>query len=44
MLFRSYELAILAELPENVDARALREALEEVADRLVIDVAMLPAD
>jgi glycine cleavage system transcriptional repressor len=37
-----YELAILAEVPSSVDARALREALEEVADRLVIDVALLP--
>ena len=37
-----YELAILAEVPESVDVRALREALGEVADRLVIDVALLP--
>lgn len=38
-----YELAILAEVPESADPRELREALEEVADRLVIDVALLPA-
>ena len=37
-----YELRILAEVPENAEVRALREALEEVANRLVIDVAMLP--
>ena len=37
-----YDLAILAEVPESADPRALREALEEVADRLVIDVALLP--
>ena len=37
-----YELAILAEVPESADPRELREALEEVADRLVIDVALLP--
>ena len=38
----SYELEILAEVPESSDARALREALEAEADRLVIDVALLP--
>ena len=38
-----YELAIVAEVPENADVRALREALGEVADRLVIDVALLRA-
>ncbi len=38
-----YELMVLAEVPKNLDARGLREALEQEADRLVIDVAMLPA-
>ncbi len=38
-----YELMVLAEVPKNLDARALREALEQEGDRLVIDVAMLPA-
>jgi glycine cleavage system transcriptional repressor len=38
-----YDLAILAEVPETLEARALREALEREADRLVIDVALLPA-
>jgi glycine cleavage system transcriptional repressor len=38
-----YELAIVAEVPESADVRALREALEAVADRLVIDVALLRA-
>jgi len=38
-----YELAIVAEIPENADVRALRQALGEVADRLVIDVALLRA-
>ncbi len=38
-----YELMVLAEVPENLDARGLREALEQEGDRLVIDVAMLPA-
>jgi glycine cleavage system transcriptional repressor len=37
-----YELNILAEVPKSSDARELREALEEVGDRLVIDVALLP--
>ena len=31
---------ILAEVPDTVDPRALREALEREADRLVIDVAL----
>jgi glycine cleavage system regulatory protein len=34
---------VTAEVPESADVRALREALEAVADRLVIDVALLPA-
>jgi glycine cleavage system transcriptional repressor len=38
-----YELAILAEVPENLDVRELREALESEGDRLVIDVALLPS-
>jgi glycine cleavage system transcriptional repressor len=38
-----YELAMSVEVPANVDSRALREALEREADRLVIDVALLPA-
>jgi glycine cleavage system transcriptional repressor len=37
-----YELSILAEVPESSDARELREALEREADRLVVDVALLP--
>lgn len=38
-----YEMTLLAEVPESVDARGLREALEAEADRLVIDVALMPA-
>jgi glycine cleavage system transcriptional repressor len=38
----SYELTIVAEVPENLDSRTLREALEAEADRLLIDVALLP--
>jgi len=37
-----YELSMAVEVPDNVDTRALREALEEKADELVIDVAILP--
>jgi glycine cleavage system transcriptional repressor len=37
-----YELQIRAEVPDSVDVRALREALEGEADRLVVDVALLP--
>lgn len=37
-----YELAILAEVPDNADVRELREALESEGDRLVVDVALLP--
>ena len=37
-----YEMTIAAEVPENTDARDLREALEKEADRLVIDVAIMP--
>ena len=38
-----YALSIAAEVPQSQDVRALREALEEVGDRLVVDVALLPA-
>jgi len=38
-----YEMTLQAEIPEGVDPRALREALEEEGDRLVIDVALMPA-
>jgi glycine cleavage system transcriptional repressor len=38
-----YEMTIAAEVPENADTRELREALEAEADRLVIDVAIMPA-
>jgi hypothetical protein len=30
-------------VPESLDVRSLREALEQEGDRLVIDVALLPA-
>jgi glycine cleavage system transcriptional repressor len=38
-----YELQMQVEVPENLDPRQLREALEAEADRLVIDVALMPA-
>ena len=38
----SYELSILAEVPESLESRTLREALDAEGDRLVIDVALLP--
>ncbi|MEE8579968.1 MAG: ACT domain-containing protein [Myxococcota bacterium] len=38
-----YELAMTIEIPETVDSRKLRDALEREADRLVIDIALLPA-
>ena len=38
-----YELTILVEVAESTDARELRDALEAEADRLVIDVALMPA-
>ena len=38
-----YELAIRAEVPDSVDVRELREALEAEGDRLVVDVALLLA-
>jgi glycine cleavage system transcriptional repressor len=37
-----YELRMLAEVPETVDTRSLRDTLEEEAARLVIDVALMP--
>ena len=39
-----YVLRMRVEVPETVDPRRLREALEAEADRLVIDVALMPAD
>jgi len=38
-----YQLRIRAEVPESVELRRLREALEAQADRLVLDVALMPA-
>lgn len=38
-----YEMTIGAEVPENIDTRELREALEREGDRLVIDVSIMPA-
>lgn len=38
-----YEMSLRVEVPADVDPRALREALEAEADRLVIDVALMPA-
>ena len=38
-----YELDITAEVPDGQDVKELRDALESEADRLVIDVALLPA-
>ena len=38
-----YELEILAELPDSLAPRELRGALEAEADRLVIDVSLMPA-
>jgi glycine cleavage system transcriptional repressor len=38
-----YELSMSVEIPEALDTRQLREALEEEADRLVVDVALMPA-
>ncbi len=39
----SYTLTLLAEVPETVDTRALRNALEAEGDRLAVDVALLQA-
>jgi glycine cleavage system transcriptional repressor len=38
-----YEMVISVEVPDDVESRALREALEVEGDRLVIDVALMPA-
>jgi glycine cleavage system transcriptional repressor len=38
-----YEMGLRVEVPDSSDVRALREALESEADRLVIDVALMPA-
>ncbi len=38
-----YEMSLRVEVPDTVDARELRDALEREADRLVIDVALMPA-
>jgi glycine cleavage system transcriptional repressor len=38
-----YQMTIRAEVPEGLDARRLREALEREAERLVLDVALMPA-
>jgi glycine cleavage system transcriptional repressor len=38
-----YELSILVEVAEDIDSRELRDALEAEGDRLVIDVALMPA-
>jgi glycine cleavage system transcriptional repressor len=38
-----YELTIRIELPDAVEPRALREALDAEAARLVLDVALMPA-
>ena len=38
-----YEMSLRVEVPESLDTRALRDALEREADRLVIDVALMPA-
>ncbi len=37
-----YEMRIRAELPESLDPRALRESLDAEANRLVIDVSLMP--
>ena len=38
-----YEMSLRVEVPDTVDTRELRDALEREADRLVIDVALMPA-
>ncbi len=38
-----YEMTLMAEVPENVEVRELRAALEARADELVIDVSLMPA-
>ena len=37
-----YQMNLRVEVPDSVDPRALREALEAEADRLVVDVALMP--
>jgi glycine cleavage system transcriptional repressor len=37
-----YQLEVTCEVPDSQDAKELRDALESEADRLVIDVALLP--
>jgi len=39
---QSYELHVLAEVPDTVEVPALRASLEREGDRLIIDVALLP--
>jgi glycine cleavage system transcriptional repressor len=38
----NYELDIKAEVPDACDVRALRDALDAEADRLVLDLAVMP--
>lgn len=38
-----YEMSLRVEVPDTLDIRELRGALEREADRLVIDVAVMPA-
>ncbi len=38
-----YQMTLLLEVPESLDARALRAELEKVADELVIDVSLMPS-
>ena len=38
-----YEMAISAEVPDDLEIRELRDALEVEADRLVIEVSLMPA-
>ncbi len=39
-----FEMTVTAEVPQNLDLDELRKALEEEADRLVIDVTLRPAE
>lgn len=38
-----YEMSLRVEVPDTLDPRELRDALEREADRLVIDVSLMPA-
>jgi glycine cleavage system transcriptional repressor len=38
-----YQMTIRSEVPDGVDARRLREALEREGERLVLDVSLMPA-